>query len=1108
MTANADCQYLDELSGAHNRRYLSEVLEPELRAQMDRRACFSMVMVDIDRFKEINDLFGHLRGDQVIREFAAYLHSCIRPSDRVVRYGGDEFLCYMQGIGRDDSERIFQRILERCRFRKMAGHSITISVGISEHPRDASDLGELIKMADESLYDAKRRGRDRLGAVRSRHLEVPIKAFVDRAREKELLSLYLMAAEGRAKVVLVKGAVGIGKTRLVREVLNRISYREVLWADCLPLDEAISYFCIRQLLTYKLRRRGEQLLGELPPAFQLEIVKLLPELGRSMDDSQVSQIGPVLDKYRLYEGVRLYIERGDIRKILVVDNIQWMDRESPGVLRYLMRALRDRDIAFVLICRSEEMGAEWQEFMAGVGRELELYEVEVGHFDTSAIRESVAMALGEDPGDRLANFVIKKSGGNPYYIEEILRELHQREHLTVDRDCWRFREPEEMTVPRKVADVVHQKYERLSPEARELLAVASVAGNFDREIIEEITGFNPGHVDGLLDEITKIGLATGERHRMIFREEICQQAVYQKWAQGDGARQAHRRVAAILERRHRGKLSGIIEELAFHCRRAGDHEKGVGYCLRAAEKAEQTYSNWDARRYYGWAVDLLKASGAAEWDDRLWGARMKSLEIGFRIGDPQKLLAEYEAMLKQAKERRSQPREAEVLFRTAMVMSYGLSQHRKALAPARRAYEMFKRHQDRPAMSGCLNLLGVIYRNLGQYGRSAECLRRSISLKSGKASTGQAWTNLGNLAFSRGRLDEARRYFARALKAFQARNDRVNQALVQGNLSVLARVQGNMPRAMTLLQRSLSLKRLVGDRRGEALGLVSLGNIHTDQDQFSQALESYRAALKINAEVPQKGLGMLAARNMGLVYRGLAQYAKAMDSLRQALAMADEAGDRESRQLILNGMGDVQLCQGDLTQSRKHFDEAARCAVSPNLPSRYLLAVSLTAYHLEAGELRKARQAIRKAYGHSRTIRSKFMSSMVSQLSAELWLEQGRPREAMRELRKTRRFLPGRHGSHQGQYNLLAGRAAMMLERHDQAHRLIKLAREIFRSLGMRLQEGISGFWLGMVQARSGQEAAASNHLEEAYAIFESIGAAAWRDRAQAQLKRLRPAGP
>lgn len=1100
-----DRQYQDDLSGAFNRRYLSEVLEPEIRTLMDRRACFSLVMVDIDRFKEINDLFGHLRGDQVIREFAAFLRSCIRPGDRVVRYGGDEFLCYMQGIGRDDSERIYQRILERCRFRKMAGHSVTISVGIAEHPRDASGVAELIKIADESLYDAKRRGRDRLGAVRTRHLEVPIKAFVNRSREKELLSLCLMAAEGRAKVVLVKGAVGIGKTRLVREVLNRISYREVLWADCLALDEAISYYCIRQLLSYKLRRRGEQLVKELPPAFQLEVAKLLPELGQSLSE-QVSKIGPVLDKYRLYEGVRLVVEQGDIKKILVVDNIQWMDRESPGVLRYLMRALRERDITFVLICRSEEMGPEWQEFMAGVGRELELYEVELGHFDPAAIRESVSLALGEEPGERLANFVIKKSGGNPYFIEEILRELHLREHLAVDRDCWRFGEPEEMTVPRKVADVVQQKLARQSPEARELLAVASAAGSFDREIIEEITGFNPGHVDGLLEEIVRSGLAGGERGRLMFREEISQQAIYQKWAQGAGAREVHRRVAEILERRHRGSEAGIIEELAHHYRRALDHERGVGYCLKAAERAEHKYSNWDARRYYEWALELLRAAGVPEDDERVWNARIKCLEIGFRIGDPQKLLVEYQWMLREAKSSRNHAREAEVLFRTALVTSYGLSRHRQALAPARRAYQLFKGMKNGSAMSGALNLLGVIYKNLGQYGRSAESLRRSISLKSGKISTGQAWTNLGNLAFARGRLDESRRYFGKALKAFQSRGDRINQALVQGNLSVLARVQGDTSRAMDLLQRSLSLKRLVGDRRGEAISLVSLGNIHSDLDQLSQALDCYLAALKINAEVPQKGLGMLALRNMGLVYRGTAQYQKALESLKQALALADEAGDRESRQLILNGMGDVHLCLGDLGQARRLFAEAARCASSPSITNRFLLAISLTACHMEAGELRKARQAIRKAYRDSRTIRSKFMASMVVQLSAELWLEQGSPREALKALGRIRKLFSSRHGSHQGQLNLLSGRAAMEMGRHDQALRQLKLAREIFRSLGMRLQEGIGSYWLGMLQARSGQASSPPNHLEEAFATFDAIGAGAWRDRAQLELKK-KPAG-
>ncbi len=1094
-------QYLDDLSGAYNRRYLSEVLGPQLKTQMERRSQFCLAMVDVDRFKEINDLFGHQRGDQVIKEFSVYLRSCIRPSDRVIRYGGDEFLCYLQGIGRQDAERIFQRILERCRFRRMAGHAITISVGIAEHPQDAQDLEALLKLADESLYDAKRRGRDRLGAIRSRHLEVPLRAFVNRSQEKERLSLYLMAAEDRAKLILVKGTVGIGKTRLVKEVLNRISYREVLWADCLPLEDPISYYCIRQLLNYKLRRRGEELIAQIPPAFQLEIVKLLPQLASAVSH-QVQDIGPVLDKYRLYEGVRLFIEQGDIRKIVVVDNIQWMDRESPGVLRYLMRTLRERDIAFVLICRSEELGPEWQEFLAGAGRELDLYEVEVGHLDTAAIRECAAMALGEEPLERLNSFLIKKSGGNPYFVEEILRELHHRQYLVLEGQSWRYREPEDMEVPRKVADVVYQKYGRLSPEAKNLLAMASVAGGFDDRILEELTGYNPGHIDGLMEEIVRAGLATGERGRMRFREEISQQAIYQKWAEGGQARQAHRQVAEILERNHRLNLSLIAEPLAYHYYQARDADRGIEYCLKSAEKAEQTYSFWDARRYYSWALDLMESRPSQD-QKRWWAIKMRALDIEFRIGDPQRLLSEYEAVLKRARAARNVSQTAEILFRMARTLSYSLSQHRQALPLARRSYLIFKRIGNRQQLSASLNLLGVIYRYLGQYGRSAAVLKHSVSLKVGRFQTGQAWTNLGNLAFSRGRLDEAKRYFDKALKSFQASGDRIDQALVQGNLSILYRVKGNLAKAQDLLQRSLNLKRLVGDRRGEAQSLLSLGNIYSDQDRFLQAIESYRSALKINAEVPQKGLGILALRNMGLIYREIGQYPRALECLQQSLALAEEAGDRESRQLILNGIGDVLLSMGDLAQARKRYAEAARCAVLPNIPAQFMLAASLTAYFLESGELRQARRQVKKAYRFSRTIRSKYLASLVSVLSAELWLRQGRPREALKEVAKIERLLPGNRGSYYGQANLLAGRAQTMLEHYEKAQRTLKLAKDVFHNLGIRPQEGVAAYYLGLLKSAVGQKELAQAMLEEAYAIFENLGAKAWQNRAQQELRRI-----
>lgn len=1100
MTVN-EAQYQDELSGVYNRRYLTDVLSQEIAKQIERGASFCLVMIDIDHFKEINDIYGHPNGDQVIRDFASFLQGCIRPSDSVIRYGGDEFLCLMRDIGRSDAEGIYQRILEKCRFRKMGGHTITISVGLAEHPRDGQTLEELIQLADAALYDAKRRGRDRIGSVGGKHLEVPLRAFVDRLREKEILSLGLTATEGRARVLVVTGSVGIGKTRLVKEVLTRISYREVLWADCLDLEEGLSYYVIRQLLAYKLKRRGPQILSELPLAFQLEIAKLMPEVA-----PQVSQesgaLAYTLDRYRLYEGVRRVLEIGDSKKIIVLDNIQWMDRDSLGVLRYLMRAMRQDDIAFVLISRREEMGEEWDAFLADIGRELDLVRLELIHLDTQAIKEFLSLALGEEPPHSLSSFIIRKSGGNPYFIEEIIKELESSGHLWLEAGRWAFREPEELLVPQKVADVVQNKYNKLSPESKKLLTAASVVGGFDRRLLERLLGFNPGHIDGLMDEVVRLGLADREGNQVKFREEISRQAVYRNWATAEEVARWHLKAAEILAARQSDEGAGVVEQLAWHYHQSGCHDPGIDCCLQAAELAEQRYSDNDARRYLKWALELMERAGVSPRSQRFWDVRMKLMEISFRVGDPNKLLEEYQALLQEVRVEKDRDREAQIHFRLAAIQAYSFCQYKRALPHVRRALVLFHRLGKKEAMVGALNLMGTIYRYLGQYRRSGSALHKSLALKGNAGARGQTWVNLGNLYFCQGRVKEARVYFLKALRLFVRKHDRLNQALVLGNLSVAARIQGQTDRALELIQQALNIKKLVGDRKGEALSLLSLGNIYADQDKYQKALECFQAAQSINAEIPQRGLDLMIARNTALLYLSLSLYERAIRSMEHALVLAEETGDRESRQIAFNSLGDIYLCQGDLDRAWEYFRKASAGYLSPNPQTQFMLSSSRIYYYLESDQLKKARGEVRKVFALSRRVRSKAMASIYRQIAAELWLKQGRPKDAQRELSRIPRIMGPGYSSHIGYYHLLWGRAEQMRRSRDSAQRHLRLARDIFRSLGMKMQEGQSLYWLGQSLLENGEEDRGRSFLDESRQIFESIGAKLWQERAEERLKK------
>jgi len=268
----------DQPTGLYNRRYLDEALPDSMHAWIQAGESFTLVIVDLDHFKTVNDQYGHARGDVVLKSFAQFLQETTRATDRVIRYGGDEFLCVLPNMQRMDAELLFTRILEKCHNTDFDGLKMTISVGLASFPIDGMDYQQLFAMADASLYDAKRGGRNRLGAVQKKQIDIPIKAFIGRRDELGALLHKITNDENRLQVIVIDGNVGVGKSRLARECLNLARGYEIIWADCLLFSESIAYYAIRELAKYRMQRRGLAVFDELPLVYRLEIGKLVPEI--------------------------------------------------------------------------------------------------------------------------------------------------------------------------------------------------------------------------------------------------------------------------------------------------------------------------------------------------------------------------------------------------------------------------------------------------------------------------------------------------------------------------------------------------------------------------------------------------------------------------------------------------------------------------------------------------------------------------------------------------------------------------------------------------------------------------------------------------------------
>lgn len=158
----------DQLTGLHNRRYMTGQLEALVNRANHGGEPVSLLLIDIDHFKRVNDGYGHDVGDEVLREFAVRLASNVRAIDLPCRHGGEEFVVVMPGARLEDAGRVAERIrlhVAGSPFRVAGGAELltaTISIGVAAtYGRDDSPEA-LIKRADEALYEAKNTGRNRV----------------------------------------------------------------------------------------------------------------------------------------------------------------------------------------------------------------------------------------------------------------------------------------------------------------------------------------------------------------------------------------------------------------------------------------------------------------------------------------------------------------------------------------------------------------------------------------------------------------------------------------------------------------------------------------------------------------------------------------------------------------------------------------------------------------------------------------------------------------------------------------------------------------------------------------------------------------------------------
>src|SRR3989338_950693 len=232
--------YIDDLTGLYNRRYLYSHLPKEILAAQSQNYNLWLFMLDVDNFKQINDTYGHLCGDEIIREVSRIIRENTKSDDKKIRYAGDEFTIILPKLEIKYVLNVAERLLAKLRTQtfkdKRTGKEInlTMSLGIAGFPQDATDPVELINLADKSLYTSKQKGKNCFSTASEISTELfwkkdimdrfPSSVFFERDEELSRLKDGLNKAfQSKGGFYLIAGDLGMGKSRLLSEFENFVA---------------------------------------------------------------------------------------------------------------------------------------------------------------------------------------------------------------------------------------------------------------------------------------------------------------------------------------------------------------------------------------------------------------------------------------------------------------------------------------------------------------------------------------------------------------------------------------------------------------------------------------------------------------------------------------------------------------------------------------------------------------------------------------------------------------------------------------------------------------------------------------------------------------------
>lgn len=398
----------DSITGVYSRSLLNTRLQHEVQRAVRSNQPLSLLMLDVDYFKSINDAFGHSRGDQALAEVAARIKAQVRLSDEIFRYGGDEFVILLPQISKQQAILLAQRILDHVSELPLMGDPplvLSVSIGIASYPEDGDTPQRLFEMADHRHYQSKILGRAR---VVSQNVDIPngqvangVDRLIERDRALSQLKQFTDMLETAPRGILhVTGQKGIGHTRFLQEVRN--------------------IFRLRGYASLWLSGRA---------AMQSRMFGVIIEAFQTWENPP-----QVISMESVETYLADFIKQKNLNGlVLLLDNWQCLDDASIALINHLYNSNQLKHVALAYASEEHE-SMSWIEI-----EKDELFIIGLAPLTETGVRVWLRKTIGQEPPDELIRLIIGLTGGLPAHVSRVIqwmaleekRNLENQNYVTV-----------------------------------------------------------------------------------------------------------------------------------------------------------------------------------------------------------------------------------------------------------------------------------------------------------------------------------------------------------------------------------------------------------------------------------------------------------------------------------------------------------------------------------------------------------------------------------------------------------------------------------------------------------------------------------------------------